>query len=111
MKRFAVGLILLLGLVPLTACNQQKNNQKPAVQQRHERGMFGERRERGMMDERRGSRARLRQACSDEIAKYCSTMDRPRLKRQCLQSHLDQLSADCKSAVESRGGGRRRRDF
>jgi len=111
MKRIAVGLTLLLGLAPLTACNQHKHNQAPAAHEHHERGMLGERRERGMMGERRGGRARLRQACADDIAKYCSTMDRPRLKRQCLQGHLDQLSADCKSAVESRGGGRRRRDF
>ena len=111
MKRIAVGFVLLVGLVPLAACNQQSNKQAPAAHERHERGMFGERRERGMMGDRRGERRRMREACADDIAKYCSTMDRPRLKRQCLQTHLDQLSADCKSAVENGGGRRRRRDF
>jgi hypothetical protein len=111
MKRFALGLILLLGLVPLTACNQN-TNKAPGVHEQHERGGLGERRERGMRGERRGGgRGRLRQACADDIAKYCSGMDRPRLKRQCLRTHVDQLSTDCKAAIEKGGEGRRRRDF
>jgi hypothetical protein len=43
--------------------------------------------------------------------KYCSGQNRGRARRDCLQSHVDQLSADCKAAVQQRGGRRRRRDF
>jgi hypothetical protein len=110
MKRFSLGLVLLLGLVPLAACNQN-NNKAPAVHERHERGLLEGRHERDGFEGRRGGRGRLRQACADDITKYCSGMDRPRLKRQCLQGHLDQLSADCKTFIENRRAGRRRRDF
>jgi hypothetical protein len=107
MKQFSVGLILLLGLVPLSACNQN-NNKAPAAHERHERGMFGERH-----GGRGGAgRGRLRQVCADDVTKFCSGMDRPRLERRCLMDHLDQLSADCKTLIENRGRGRRRRrDF
>ena len=119
MKRFSLGLVLLLGLVPLSACNQN-NNRAPGAHERRERGIFGERHERGilgarhgrgMFGERGGRRGRLREACADDIAKYCSSEDRPRLKRECLRDHLDQLSADCKTFIENREGRRRRRDF
>jgi hypothetical protein len=109
MKGFSLGLILLLGAVPLAACNQQNNRHGFGAHGRHAGGMFNEGR-RGLNEGRRGERGRLREACASEVTKYCSGMDRPRLQRRCLESHLDQLSADCKTAVESRGGGRRRRD-
>jgi hypothetical protein len=106
MKKFSLCLILLIGFVPLAACNQQNSNRAPGIHQRHERGMFGQRRAGG------GGRGRFRQACADDVAKYCSGMNRPRLLRQCLQSHLDQVSADCKTTIENfGGGGRRRRGF
>ena len=101
MKRFSLGLVLLLGLVPLSACNQN-NNKAPGAHERHARGILGE---------RGGRRGRLRQACADDITKYCSGMERRRLQRECLRDHLDQLSADCKTLIQNRGEGRRRRDF
>ena len=110
MKRFSVGLVLLLGLVPLSACNQN-NNKAPGAHERHERGILGERHGRGILGERGGRRGRLRQACADDIAKYCSGMERRRLQRECLRDHLDQLSTDCKTFIQNRGEGRRRRDF
>jgi hypothetical protein len=52
----------------------------------------------------------LRRACRDDLAKFCAADQKGRDRRQCLQSHLSELSADCKTAVEarkSRGGHRK----
>jgi hypothetical protein len=60
----------------------------------------------------RGERNGLRRECRDDLEKFCAADQTGRDRRQCLQSHLSELSADCKTAVESRGhkgGGRRNR--
>jgi hypothetical protein len=62
--------------------------------------------------ERTERRHGLKRACRDDLHKYCAGEERGRARRQCLQSHLNELTSECKTAVESRGhkGGRRHRD-
>lgn len=62
--------------------------------------------------ERNGQRHGLKRECRDDISKFCAADQTGRDRRQCLQTHLSELSADCKTAVEARGhkGGRRNRD-
>ena len=62
--------------------------------------------------ERNGGHHGLRRECRDDLAKFCAADQTGRDRRQCLQSHLTELSADCKAAVGARGhkGGRRNRD-
>lgn len=54
----------------------------------------------------------LRRDCRAEIEQYCAADQTGRDRRLCLESHLDQLSADCKTALAARGqkGGRWNRD-
>jgi hypothetical protein len=63
-------------------------------------------------EDRAGHRGGLRRACRDDIEKFCAADQKGRDRRNCLESHLSDLSADCKTAVEERGhkGGRRNRD-
>ena len=100
MNTRALGLVMLLGCaIPLAACNPQQAVKKAAKLDR-DRGDRGGRGGHG-----------LKKACAADIAKFCSG-DRGRERRQCLQTHVNELSADCKDAVNKRGGGRhRRRDF
>jgi hypothetical protein len=95
MNKSVLALLLVVGCVPLASCNQQRTAHKEAV---HER-------------ERGAGHGGLRRACAADLDKYCSGQARGRARRDCLQSHLDQLSADCKAAVQERGERRRRRDF
>ena len=95
MKRYLCGLTLLLAVVPLAACNQQASK-APVV---HERERGG------------GGGHGLRKVCAADMEKFCAGQERGRGRRECLQSHLDQLSADCKAAVQARGQGHRRREF
>ena len=97
MNKSVLALLLVLGCVPLASCNQQRTAHREAV---HER-------DRGD----RGRHGGLRRVCAADMDKYCSGQNRGRARRDCLQSHVDQLSADCKAAVQQRGGRRRRRDF
>lgn len=62
--------------------------------------------------ERNGQHRGLRRVCRDDLTKFCAADQTGRDRRTCLQSHLSELSADCKAAVEARGhkGGRRNRD-
>ena len=62
--------------------------------------------------EERGQHHGLKRACRDDIAKFCAADQTGRDRRNCLQTHLTELSADCKTAVEARKGrgGRRNRD-
>jgi hypothetical protein len=97
MRKTVLGLVLTLACVPLVACNQQQSNKQAVRERAH--GGHG-----------------LKKACAEDLSKYCTGQDRGRERRDCLQSHLDQLSADCKAAVAARGerrsGGRRhKRDF
>jgi Cysteine rich repeat len=105
MKKFLFA-ALMLACVPLAGCNQQASKPHNHAARESERGNSVRETEQG-----RGHGRGLRRACSTEIQKYCANEERGRARRECLQSHMDQLSADCKSAVESRGQGRRRRDF
>jgi outer membrane murein-binding lipoprotein Lpp len=113
MKKFLFT-ALVLACVPLAGCNQQANrpHHNKGVHDT-ERGNATNETERGTTtNETGGGRGRgLRRACGSEIQQYCANEERGRARRECLQNHMDQLSADCKSAVESRGKGRRRRDF
>lgn len=114
MKKFLFG-ALMLACVPLAGCNQQANRPHNHAARESERGNAARESEGGnavQETERGRGRGRgLRRACSSEIQQYCANEERGRARRECLQSHMDKLSADCKSAVESRGQGRRRRDF
>lgn len=55
-----------------------------------------------------GGHAGLRQACSTDIEKFCAADQKGRDRRRCLQSHVDQLSADCKTALAARQHRQRR---
>jgi hypothetical protein len=90
------GLLLVLALA---ACNQQpvkkqQNTSSSTATTTTQQATTGER--------HRG----LRKACATELAQYCPGDQRGRARRDCLQSHMDQLSADCKASLESRGAGR-----
>jgi len=94
MRTSVLGLVLVLGCVSLVACNQQQTNKGEAVHERE-----------------RGGHGGLRRTCAADLEKYCAGQARGRERRTCLQEHMDQLSADCKAAVQARGERRRRRDF
>jgi hypothetical protein len=112
MNRMVFGLVLALACVPLSACNQQQSKKAEAV---HERERGAEQEKQGGAGNagndfgRKGGRG-LRRACASDLQQYCASAERGRARRECLESHLSQLSADCKAAVEARGHGRRRRD-
>jgi hypothetical protein len=55
-----------------------------------------------------GGRGGLRHACSADLEKFCAADQRGRDRRLCLQSHVDQLSADCKAALAARQQKQRR---
>jgi hypothetical protein len=97
MNRLLPALALVLLSVPISSCNQQTNRHAGV----HERGEGRE---------ARGGRG-LRKACGADLQKYCASQERGRERRDCLQSHVDQLSADCKAALQARGEHRRRRNF
>lgn len=123
MKPALFGLAFLLACAPLAGCNQQRGNRHQAAHEQAGQGENGgraERRERAEGSEqdeatepggRAGRGHGLRRVCADELQKYCAGDERGRQRRECLQTHLDQLSADCKAALEARGNRRRRRDF
>lgn len=46
-------------------------------------------------------------ACKDDLAKYCTGKShQSREARSCLESNKDKVSAACKSALDSTGGGK-----
>lgn len=48
-------------------------------------------------------------ACKDDLAKYCAGKSHQnRDARSCLESNKDKVSAACKSALDSTGGGKGR---
>jgi hypothetical protein len=67
--------------------------------------------EHGQRSEERGGKHHggLRRSCRDDIEKFCADKAKSE-RRECLQAHLNDLSADCKTAVEARKGrgGRRK---
>jgi hypothetical protein len=101
--RKAIVLFACLACLPTIACKPHPG--KILRGGDHERRLE----ERG---ERNGQRHGLRRECRDDIEKFCAADQTGRDRRQCLESHLSELSADCKTAVEARGrkGGRRNRD-
>lgn len=88
MKAIPILLACVLGL-GLTACDRHSN---PLRGLGH--AQRGERHE--------GGRGGLRRACSADLEQYCAADQTGRDRRQCLESHADKLSADCKSALEAR---------
>ena len=100
-------ILLCTSLVCLTAmgCKPQHAARGVLREQRME--------QRGERGEHRGG---LHRACRADIEQYCAADQTGRDRRMCLQSHIDKLSADCKTAVQDRmnrrggGGGRRFRD-
>jgi cysteine rich repeat protein len=94
MRTSLLGLVLILACAPLAACNQHQANKREAVHERE-----------------RGGHGGLRQTCAADLDKYCSSQARGRERRNCLQEHMDQLSADCKAAVQARAARHRKRDF
>jgi hypothetical protein len=103
MRKATVLLFTSLVCLSAMACKPQHAARGVLREQRLE-----QRQERG---EHRGG---LRRDCRDDIEKFCAADQTGRDRRLCLQSHLDQLSAGCKTAVQDRmnrhGGGRRNRD-
>jgi hypothetical protein len=61
------------------------------------------------MREGRGERhgGGIRKACEADIEQFCAADQTGRDRRQCLESHLDKLSAGCKTAVEARKNHKR----
>ena len=61
---------------------------------------------------REGGGHGLRRDCQADIEQFCAADQTGRDRRNCLQTHLIQLSEACKAAVAARGqrGGRRARD-
>jgi hypothetical protein len=57
-----------------------------------------------------GGHSGLRRACSTDLEKFCVADQTGRDRRKCLQSHIDQLSADCKTALAARQQRRHNRD-
>jgi Cysteine rich repeat len=49
----------------------------------------------------------IRKACEADIEQFCAADQTGRDRRQCLESHLDKLSAACKTAVEARKNHKR----
>jgi len=49
-----------------------------------------------------GGHGGLRRACRMDLEKFCVADQTGRDRRTCLQSHIDQLSADCKAALAAR---------
>ncbi len=100
----AISLLACLLCVGVVACKPQHAARNMMREQRIE--------QRGDRDHRGGG---LRRACRNDIEQYCAADQRGRDRRECLQSHMDKLSADCKTALQNRmdrrGGGRRNRDF
>jgi hypothetical protein len=105
MKKLLLPLALLMVAAPLAGCDQNKHHGAPVVKERALRGAL-----RGAGAGMRNGHRGLRRACAADLQQYCAGTDRGRARRECLQNHVAQLSADCKSALESRGKGRRRRD-
>ena len=93
--RKATVLLACLICLPVIAC-------KP-----HPAGSCAVRITRGRSEER-GQHRGLRRACRDDIEKFCAADQTGRDRRECLQTHLNELSADCKTAVEARKAGRTR---
>ena len=112
-KTAILGFTLVLACVPLAACHQQHSARHQAAQQRNQatdQGSNTEPQANGR-EERRGRGHGLRRTCAEDLEKYCAGKDRRRERRECLQSHMDQLSPDCKAALQERGEHHRRRDF
>ena len=102
--RKATLLLACLACLPMIACKPHPGKIFRAGD--HERRQE----ERG---ERNGQRHGLRRECRDDLEKFCAADQTGRDRRTCLESHLSEISADCKAAVEARGhrgGGRRNRD-
>lgn len=97
MKRLLAIFALMLISVPVASCNRPMN--RHAAKHERAEGREG-----------RGGHG-LKRICAADLAKYCAAQARGRERRSCLQEHMDQLSADCKAAVEARGERRRRRNF
>jgi hypothetical protein len=61
-----------------------------------------------------GGHGGLRRSCRADIEQFCAADQKGRDRRECLQSHMDKLSADCKTALQDRmnhkGGGHKNRD-
>ena len=103
--RKATALALSLVCIAMTACKPHPDQAARGVLREQRMEKRGE-------GERHGG---LRRECRADIEQFCASDQTGRDRRMCLQSHLDKLSADCKTAVQERmnhrgGGGRRNRD-
>jgi hypothetical protein len=119
-KTAILGFALVLACAPLAACHQEHGTSHRAERQGTQAaGQGNQATEQGSQtapqenarEERRRRGHGLRRTCAEDLEKYCAGQDRGRARRECLQSHMDQLSADCKAALQEREGRRRRRDF
>jgi len=94
MRSFVLLAAIVLMAAPLAACNRQPANKQQSVPT--------------MQTGERGRNGGLRNLCGDDLQKFCS-QQRGRERRTCLQSHLNELSDQCKNALEGRGRVRVRR--
>lgn len=53
-------------------------------------------------DNDRGGGHGLRKECRADLEQYCAASQRGRERLECLQSHRDKLSDDCKKALDDR---------
>lgn len=56
----------------------------------------------------RGAGQRVRQACADELARFCPDAGPGSGLMRCLRPHESELSEACRAALPQRGGGRGR---
>lgn len=103
---------LILACVPLSGCHQERGAGHRAERHGDETAAPADRSasQATEPEEGRGRGHGLRRACAEDLEKYCAGQDRRRERRECLQNHVDQLSADCKAALNERGQHRHRRD-
>ena len=90
---FLLAAVMSLGIV---GC--ERHAEHAAARMGAHGAMRAERGDRG----ERGAHGGLRRACEADLEQYCAADQKGRDRRECLESHLDKLSADCKAAVEAR---------
>jgi hypothetical protein len=98
MRKALTALACLLCLTTI-ACKPQQAAKSVVREQRIER--HGE----------KNGHGGLRRACRADIEQFCAADQKGRDRRECLQTHIDKLSADCKTALQDRmnhKGGRNR---
>ena len=50
----------------------------------------------------RGGKVKIGRVCRADIRQYCSSAEKGKARRECLENNIDKLSSDCKTALEQR---------